>query len=64
MFAKGYRYGFNTQEIDEEIAKGHYSAAYWEYDSRLVRRWNLDPMHNEWETPNSVNRIEKMLTGK
>ncbi|MEX0596339.1 MAG: hypothetical protein WD512_07545, partial [Candidatus Paceibacterota bacterium] len=51
---KGYRFGFNTQERDEEIAKGHYTAEYWEYDSRLGRRWNLDPMCNEWETPYSV----------
>ena len=44
MWDKGYRYGFNTQESDEEIAKGHYTAEYWEYDSRLGRRWNLDPI--------------------
>jgi len=44
VFDKGYRYGFNTQEKGEEIAKGHYTAEYWEYDSRLGRRWNLDPV--------------------
>jgi len=44
VFDKGYRYGFNIQEKDEEIAKGHYIAPYWEYDSRLGRRWNLDPI--------------------
>jgi RHS repeat-associated protein len=40
-----YRYGFNTQEKDDEIygAGNSYSAEYWQYDSRLGRRWNLDP---------------------
>ena len=41
----GYRYGFQNQEKDDEI-KGEgisYTAEYWEYDSRLGRRWNLDP---------------------
>lgn len=38
-----YRYGFNGQEKDPEIAEGIYTAAFWEYDSRLGRRWNIDP---------------------
>lgn len=38
-----YSYGFNGQEKDDEIANGIYSALYWEYDSRLGRRWNVDP---------------------
>jgi len=50
VWDKGYRYGFNTQEKDEEIAKGHYTAEYWEYDSRLGRRWNPDPVVKEWES--------------
>jgi hypothetical protein len=33
----------NGQEKDNEIAQGIYTAMYWEYDSRLGRRWNLDP---------------------
>ena len=40
-----YRYGFNGQEKSDEI-KGDgnsYTAEFWEYDSRLGRRWNLDP---------------------
>jgi hypothetical protein len=44
VWDKGYRYGFNTQEKDDEIAEGHYTAEYWVYDSRLGRRWNLDPV--------------------
>ena len=50
----GYRYGFNTQERDEDIAKGHYTAEYWEYDSRLGRRWNLDPVDQVWMSNYSV----------
>jgi RHS repeat-associated protein len=40
-----YRYGFNGQEKDNEIlGNGNsYTAEYWQYDSRLGRRWNLDP---------------------
>ena len=39
-----YRYGMNGQEKDDEIAQGIYTAEYWEYDSRLGRRWNIDPI--------------------
>lgn len=42
----GYRYGFNTQEKDDEItgiSGSHNTAMFWEYDTRLGRRWNLDP---------------------
>ena len=46
-----YRYGFQNQERDDEIAgKGNsYTAEFWQYDSRLGRRWNIDPVvkHNE-----------------
>lgn len=40
---EGYRYGFNTQEKDVEIGEGIYTAEFWEYDSRVARRWNIDP---------------------
>lgn len=46
----GYRYGMNGQEKDDEIANGIYTAEYWEYDSRLGRRWNLDPIRKSWES--------------
>ncbi len=39
-----YRYGMNGQEKDLEIAEGVYTAEFWEYDSRLARRWNTDPV--------------------
>ncbi|MES2430943.1 MAG: hypothetical protein V4556_08400 [Bacteroidota bacterium] len=38
-----YRYGFNGQEKSEEIAGGLTTAMFWEYDSRIGRRWNVDP---------------------
>ncbi|HQH17914.1 MAG TPA: M91 family zinc metallopeptidase [Bacteroidales bacterium] len=43
-----YKFGFNGQEKDDEISgSGNiYTAEYWEYDSRLGRRWNCDPKPN------------------
>lgn len=40
-----YRYGFNGQEKSTEIdgSENLYTAQFWEYDSRIGRRWNLDP---------------------
>lgn len=43
----GYRYAFNGMEKDNEIddADGDdYTADYWEYDPRIGRRWNIDPV--------------------
>ena len=52
----GYRYGFNGQEkVDEVNGSGnHNTAEFWEYDTRLTRRWNLDPIIKEWESPYST----------
>jgi murein DD-endopeptidase MepM/ murein hydrolase activator NlpD len=40
-----YLFGFGSQERDNEISgEGNsYTAQYWQYDSRLGRRWNVDP---------------------
>jgi hypothetical protein len=46
-----YRYGMNTQEKDDDIFEGAYTAEYWEYDSRVARRWNIDPLVYEWQSP-------------
>jgi RHS repeat-associated protein len=47
-----YRFGgSNGQEKDNEIFAGAYSAEYWEYDSRLGRRWNVDPIIKFGESP-------------
>jgi len=42
-----YKFGYGGQEMDNEItgiSGTHYTAEYWMYDSRLARRWNIDPM--------------------
>jgi len=42
-----YRYGFGGQEMSNEI-KGvgnSYTAEFWEYDPRVGRRWNIDPVN-------------------
>jgi hypothetical protein len=46
-----YRFGFNGQEKDDEIAGAGniMTAEFWEYDSRTGRRWNTDPKMNVWE---------------
>lgn len=40
-----FRFGFNNQEKDDEIygVGNATTAMFWEYDSRLGRRWNKDP---------------------
>ncbi|HET6242983.1 MAG: hypothetical protein H0V01_04720 [Bacteroidetes bacterium] len=47
-----YRYGFNSQEKDDEISGNgnSYTAEFWQYDSRLGRRWNIDPVVKVWES--------------
>ena len=44
----GYRFGYNGQEKTDEVSGqgNHYTAEFWEYDSRSGRRWNLDPRPN------------------
>jgi len=51
--SNGYRYGYGTQEKDDDIIQGLYTAEYWEYDTRLGRRWNVDPMFRKypWQSP-------------
>jgi hypothetical protein len=41
----------NGQEKSDEIFKGVLTAEFWEYDSRIGRRWNIDPIFKEWESP-------------
>ena len=53
-----YRYGFGGQEKDSEIAGigNSYTADFWQYDPRLGRRWNVDPMEGKyaWQSPYAV----------
>ncbi|MDB5144431.1 MAG: hypothetical protein JWQ66_3144, partial [Mucilaginibacter sp.] len=48
-----YRFGFNGQEKDDEInGDGNVTTAeFWEYDARLGRRWNIDPIIKPSESP-------------
>ena len=46
-----YRYGFNGQEKSDEIFANSNTAEFWEYDSRIGRRWNIDPVFKEFESP-------------
>ncbi len=49
----GYRYGFQGQEKDDQVSgKGNsYTAEFWQYSPRLGRRWNIDPVIKEYESP-------------
>jgi hypothetical protein len=46
-----YRYSINGQEKESELNENITTALYWEYDSRIVRRWNVDPVLKVWESP-------------
>ncbi|MBL7801492.1 MAG: hypothetical protein JNL95_12290 [Chitinophagales bacterium] len=47
-----YKYGFNGQEKDDEVygAGNLNTAQFWEYDTRLGRRWNIDPVVKPWQS--------------
>lgn len=51
-----YHYGAGTQEKDDEIygSGNAYTAEFWEYDPRLGRRWNTDPIVKVWESGYAV----------
>lgn len=48
-----HSYGFNGQEKDDEVSGtgNTMTAEFWEYDTRLGRRWNIDPVTKAWESP-------------
>lgn len=41
----------NGQEKEDALFNGAQSAEYWMYDSRIGRRWNIDPVVKPWESP-------------
>jgi len=47
-----YRFRFNGQEKDDEVAGtgNTMTAEFWEYDSRLGRRWNVDSVKKAWRS--------------
>lgn len=48
-----YRYGFNGMERDDEVsgAGNSYTAQFWQFDARLGKRWNIDPILKSHESP-------------
>jgi hypothetical protein len=50
--SNAYIYGFNGQEKDNGIyGDGNsYTAEYWQYDTRLGRRWNRDPLEHQFSS--------------
>jgi RHS repeat-associated protein len=57
--SEAYRYGFGGQEMDNEVNSvtgGSYTAEFWQYDSRLGRRWNIDPIKVAYESPYAAFR--------
>jgi len=53
VYQGSYRYGFNGQEkVDEIAGSGNsYTAEFWQYDPRIGRRWNVDPVVKIHESP-------------
>ncbi len=49
---ESYRYGFNGQEKSTEIEPNGNSmtAEFWQYDARIGRRWNVDPVYKAYES--------------
>ena len=62
--SSGYKYSINGQEKSDELNENLTTALYWVYDSRIGRRWNLDPKLNEYESPylcfsgNPINMVD------
>ncbi|TAH28389.1 MAG: hypothetical protein EAZ06_10190, partial [Cytophagales bacterium] len=48
---EAYRFGHNGQEKSKEVGEDNYTAEFWEYDSHVARRWNIDPVVKEYESP-------------
>jgi len=50
--SSSYRYGFNGQEKDNEVSGigNSNTAEFWQYDTRLGRRFNVDPIVKHWES--------------
>ncbi|MFA6152803.1 MAG: hypothetical protein WC716_15880 [Chitinophagaceae bacterium] len=50
------RMGYNGQAKDDEVyGKGNLNTAlFWEMDTRILRRWNFDPVLKPWESSYAV----------
>ena len=62
-FSGVYEYSFNTQMHTDEISGtgNHTTALFWEYDTRLGRRWNLDPVTYPWQSSYAVNNNNPII---
>jgi RHS repeat-associated protein len=62
-YFKAYRYGFNGQERDDEVsgAGNSYTAEFWQYDPRIGRRWNIDPVNYPWQSSYSCFNSNPIL---
>jgi hypothetical protein len=49
-----YRYSINGQEKSSEINENLTTAEFWQYDSRIGRRWNKDPRPTTGVSPYST----------
>ncbi len=58
-----YNYGFNGQEVVSDIKElgVHNTALFWEFDTRLSRRWNLDPIDQVNISNYSANGLNPIL---
>ncbi len=54
--SSAYSFGMNGQMKDDEISGvgNSYTAEYWQYDPRLGRRFNVDPIYKVNQSPYSV----------
>jgi hypothetical protein len=61
--SNSYRYSINGQEIESDLNKNITTALYWEYDSRIGRRWNLEPLASQFPelTPYATNNNNPIL---
>lgn len=46
-----YRYSFNGQEKEADLNENITTALFWEYDTRIGRRWNIDPVPKSMVSP-------------
>ena len=62
--SNSYNFGFNGQEKDDEVfgsAGTSMTAEFWQYDSRIGRRWNIDPVVDPAESPYATNNNNPIL---
>ena len=49
-----YRFSINGQEKSPEMGPNFTTAEFWQFDARIARRWNIDPVFKEYESPYAV----------